>query len=280
MDLIRFPLPTINYQSMFFCAGYVPLSGMQITFLGTGTSQGIPVVACECKVCTSADPKDKRLRSSIMIEDAQTTVVIDTGPDFRQQMLRENVTKLNAVVFTHAHKDHIAGLDDIRAFNFKQHKDMDIYATLDVQKALKREFYYVFEKVKYPGVPAVQLHTISNSSFRVGSFTFQPIDVLHYKLPVKAFRLGDFTYITDAKIIPPEELEKIKGSKVLVINALRREPHISHFNLEEALDMIDRIGPERAYLIHLSHLMGTTESLESILPQGVFASYDGLKIKV
>jgi len=215
-----------------------------------------------------------------MITSGQTNLVIDTGPDFRQQMLRENVKNLDGVVFTHEHKDHIAGMDDIRAFNFIQKRDMDIYATAEVQKALHREFHYVFAAKKYPGVPLVKLHSIDNDPFKVGDIELIPINVLHYMMPVKGYRIGDFSYITDAKTIPEEEFEKLKGSKILVINALRKTSHISHFNLEEALQIIDRIKPDKAYLIHLSHLMGTHRELEKELPENVEIAVDGLTIEI
>ena len=252
----------------------------KVTFLGTGTSQGIPVIACHCTVCKSDDARDNRTRTSIMITSDQTNLVIDTGPDFRQQMLRENVKNLDAVVFTHEHKDHIAGMDDIRAFNFIQKRDMDIYATAEVQKALHREFHYVFATKKYPGVPLVKLHNIDNDPFMVGDIELIPINVLHYMMPVKGYRIGDFSYITDAKTIPEEEFEKLKGSKILVINALRKTTHISHFNLKEALQIIDRIKPNKAYLIHLSHLMGTHRELEIELPENVEIAVDGLTIEI
>jgi phosphoribosyl 1,2-cyclic phosphate phosphodiesterase len=253
---------------------------MKVTFLGTGTSQGIPVIACECAVCSSADIRDIRFRTSIMITSDQTNLVIDTGPDFRQQMLRGNVKNLDGVVFTHEHKDHIAGMDDIRAFNFIQKKDMDIYATAEVQKALKREFHYVFATKKYPGVPLVKLHQIDNDPFIVGDIKLIPINVLHYMMPVKGYRVNDFSYVTDAKTIPEEEFEKLKGTKILVINALRKTTHISHFNLEEALEIIERIKPRKAYLIHLSHLMGLHKELEKELPENVEIAFDGLTIEI
>jgi len=248
---------------------------MKITFLGTGTSQGVPVIACNCAVCMSDNEKDKRLRSSILIESEETKIVIDTGPDFRQQMLRENVQQLDAVVFTHEHKDHVAGLDDVRAFNFKQQKDMDIYATLHVQNALKREFYYAFADKKYPGVPLLKLNTISDKTFKVGDITLLPIDVWHFKMPVKAFRIKNFTYITDANRIEEEEIKKIEGSEIIVINALRKEEHMSHFNLKQALDLLDRLKPKQAYLTHISHLMGKHKDVLSELPDYVTIAYDG-----
>ena len=252
---------------------------MKITFLGTGTSQGVPVIACDCLVCQSKDTRDKRLRSSILIQTETTSVVIDTGPDFRQQMLREKVYRLDAVVFTHEHKDHVAGMDDVRAFNYKQKKDMDVYATNRVQEALIREFPYVFSDYKYPGVPQVQLHTIdADNTFRIGDITLQPIEVMHYKLPVLGFRINDFVYITDANSISNQEKEKIKGCKVLVINALRKEKHISHFTLEEALSLAQELGAAQSYLTHISHLMGSHQSVLEELPKGVEIAYDGLQV--
>lgn len=251
---------------------------MKVTFLGTGTSQGVPVIACDCDVCLSENEKDKRLRSSILIEEKNQTIVIDTGPDFRQQMLRENVQQLDAVVFTHEHKDHIAGLDDVRAFNFKQKKDMPIYATDEVQEGLKREFFYAFADKKYPGVPLLELKTIGSESFRIGNVEFIPIDVWHYKMPVKAFRINNFTYITDANRIEESEKEKIKGSEIIVINALRKEPHISHFTLDEAIELLKELNPKKAYLTHISHLLGKHELVNQELPEFIEIAYDGLII--
>ncbi len=248
---------------------------MKVTFLGTGTSQGIPVIACRCNVCLSTDPKDNRMRSSVMIEQNGVTVVIDSGPDFRQQMLRAEVTQLDGLVFTHEHKDHIAGMDDIRAFNYVHKKKVNVYATNRVQEALKREFPYVFEEFKYPGVPEIEMHTISNIPFFVGTMELNPIEVLHYRLPVFGFRIGDFTYITDANAITEEELAKVKGSKVVVINALRREPHISHFTLTEALEVLKKIGPEQGYLTHISHQLGKHNEVNAELPENVKCAFDG-----
>lgn len=250
----------------------------QVTFLGTGTSQGVPVIACHCEVCKSMHPRDKRLRSSILIKQDGKTVVIDTGPDFRQQMLRENVGQLDAVLFTHEHKDHLAGLDDVRAFNFMTKGAMDIFATTRVQEALKKEFHYAFSEEKYPGTPELILHTIENKKFVAAGMEIEPIEVLHYKMPVFGFRFQDFTYITDAKSITVKEKEKIKGSRILVLNALRKSEHISHFNLEQALELIAELKPEKAYLTHISHLLGKHEEVELSLPDHVSLAYDGLKI--
>lgn len=254
---------------------------MQITFTGTGTSQGIPVIACNCDVCQSDDIFDKRLRSSIHIQTDIVSIVIDTGPDFRQQMLRENIKQLDAVVFTHEHKDHTAGLDDVRAFNFVQKKAMKVYATQQVQQALKREFAYAFADTKYPGVPEIILKEINEQTpFTINGVTLIPILVYHYKLPVLGFRIGDFTYITDANFIPEMEKDKIKGSKVIAINALRRQSHISHFTLEEAIALMEELKPEKAYFTHISHQLGKHKDVSKELPSFIQLAYDGLKISV
>lgn len=254
---------------------------MRLTFLGTGTSQGVPVITCQCAVCKSLDSRDKRLRTSAMIDVEGRTIVIDTGPDFRQQMLRANPAKVDAVLFTHAHKDHIAGMDDIRAFNFRSKKDMPIYATAEVQEALKREFHYVFNGFDYPGIPRVKLNVIDEKSlFTVDGIEVTPINVLHYKLPVLGFKIGKMAYITDANFIAPEEKEKLKNLDVLVLNALRKEAHISHYNLEEALALVKELKPKRAYFTHLSHLMGTHEDVQAQLPENVFLAYDQLTVEV
>lgn len=250
----------------------------KVTFLGTGTSQGVPVIACGCPVCASKDSKDKRLRCSVLIEYAGRNYVIDTGPDFRQQMLRANVQSLDALLFTHEHKDHVAGMDDVRAFNFKQKQDMEVYCSDGVEAALRREFYYVFAANRYPGVPAVNLNRIDKSPFVVNEMQVTPVEVMHYKMSVLGFRIEDFTYITDAKTVAEDERAKIRGTKVLVVNALRREEHISHFNLEEALAFIEDIQPEIAYLTHISHLFGSHEEIEKELPKNVRIAYDGLQL--
>ncbi len=252
----------------------------KFTFLGTGTSQGVPVIGCKCNVCTSKNWEDKRLRTSLLIETATTTVVIDSGPDFRQQLLREQICKLDGLVFTHEHKDHVAGMDDIRAFNYVNKKPVEIYATSQVQAALKCEFHYAFDDNKYPGVPEINLNTIENQVFKIGDIALQPILVKHFLLDVFGFRVDDFTYITDAKTISDTELDKVKGSKVLVLNALRREEHVSHLTLNEALEIIKLINPERAYLTHLSHQMGNHHAINKELPEGVFCAYDGLTIEL
>ncbi|MCC7232541.1 MAG: MBL fold metallo-hydrolase [Bacteroidia bacterium] len=253
---------------------------MQITFLGTGTSQGVPMIACDCEVCTSGDIRDKRLRTSVMIRQNSFCLVVDSGPDFRQQMLRENVKTLDAIVFTHEHKDHIAGLDDVRAFNYLTGRPMNVYASERVTEALKREFFYVFSGDTYPGIPKLQLHTIHGIPFDVGPLRMIPIEVLHLNLPVFGFRTDDFSYITDANFISPAEMDKIRGSKVLVLNALRKEKHVSHFTLSEAIKIAREIKAGTTYLTHISHQMGLHEALEKELPPGIHLAYDGLKLEI
>ncbi len=256
------------------------MQNLKITFLGTGTSQGVPVIACNCEVCLSTDKKDKRTRSSILISYNDKNIVVDTGPDFREQMLRENVQNLEAVLFTHEHKDHLAGMDDVRAFNFKSKQDMPVYANKRVIEALKREFHYVFAEIKYPGVPEIMINQIDFSSFNLFGKNIVPIEVMHHKLPVTCFRIDNFTYITDANFISKEEKKKIFGTEYLVINALRKEKHISHFTLDEALELIQEINPKKAYLTHISHLLGKHEDVSKELPNNVEIAYDGLILDI
>ncbi|SER87798.1 MBL fold metallo-hydrolase [Pedobacter rhizosphaerae] len=254
---------------------------MKVTFLGTGTSQGVPVIACGCVVCTSSNPKDNRLRTSILVETGDKTFVVDSGPDFRYQLLRAGVKDLDAVIFTHEHKDHIAGLDDIRPFNYLLHKVIDVYATERVQAALKREFYYIFADTRYHGLPQVNLHTVNNGvDFKLGETTITPFEVMHHALPITGYRIGDFTYITDAKTVSEASFELIKGTKILVINALQHEPHISHFTLGEAKDFADKVGAETTYLTHVSHNLGLHDLVESELPEHIHLAFDGLTIEV
>ncbi|ARS36110.1 MBL fold metallo-hydrolase [Pontibacter actiniarum] len=253
---------------------------MKITLLGTGTSQGVPVIGCTCEVCRSVDYRDQRLRVSVHLQVEGKSIIIDSGPDFRQQVLRERIKTLDALVFTHEHKDHTAGLDDIRAYNFSQKKDMPLYAEERVLEQLKREFSYIFADYKYPGIPQVQLHPITEAPFEVEGVLFTPIRVMHYKLPVLGFRIGDFSYITDANYISEAEKEKVRGSKVIVMDALRHEPHISHFSLKEAVSLLEELQPEQAYLTHISHLMGLHRQVELQLPDFIRLGYDGLQIEV
>lgn len=256
------------------------LSSFNVTFLGTGTSQGIPLIGCECHVCQSKDKKDKRLRSSVLLEINGRNYTIDAGPDFRYQMLRENVKDLDGILFTHEHKDHLAGLDDVRPFNYLNDKDIDIYCDVRVEKALKRDFYYAFAEEKYPGVPRLNMNIIDKNEpfYLQENVKVIPIEVMHHKLPVMGFRIENFTYITDCKTISNEELRKLKGTEVLVINALRETPHLSHLNLEEALELIEKINPKKTYLTHISHHLGTYEEILQKLPKNVFPAYDGLKL--
>ena len=251
----------------------------QLTILGSGTSQGVPVIACDCAVCTSKNSKDKRSRTSAMISINGENHVIDSGPDFRFQMLRENIKTLKSVIFTHEHKDHIAGLDDVRAFNFKEKREMNVYASERVKEALLREYHYIFADKKYPGVPNVNMIIFKNEKFEVDdNIQIEPIQVLHYQLPIFGFRIGDITYITDAKTIDDSEKKKIFGSRILILNALRKEPHISHFNLQEALNFINEVKPKRAYLTHISHLFGQHDQIEKELPDNVFLAFDGMTL--
>lgn len=259
----------------------VGIAGIRITFLGTGTSQGVPVIACNCKVCNSNDPRDKRLRCAILIESATTTVAIDIGPDFRYQMLRAGVKKLDAVVITHEHRDHVGGLDEVRAFNFVQQKHMDIYCTPHVEQQLNQQFSYVFSAVKYPGAPEINIVNIdSKSSFTIGDIEFNPIEVMHYKLPVMGFRIGNFTYITDANFISDHELEKIKGTEVMVLNALHHDDHISHFTVQQAIEVMNKIKPSKGIFIHMSHRLGLHEEEEKKLPEYIRFAYDGMQIEL
>lgn len=251
---------------------------MKITFLGTGTSQGVPVILCSCAVCRSADPRDRRLRSSVRIETDGKTLLIDTGPDFREQMLRSQTARIDAILYTHEHKDHIAGLDDVRPYNFLGGQHIHIYATEQVEAALQREFSYAFAKEKYPGVPELSIHRIANNEFEAAGIRVIPIAAMHAEMPVTGFRIGGFTYITDANFITDEELEKAQGSEVFVINALRREKHYSHFNLDEALELIRKVSPKQAYLTHISHRLGLHADLEKELPLHVTVAYDGMEI--
>ncbi len=253
---------------------------IKITFLGTGTSSGVPMIGCECEVCSSTNKKDKRLRSSIMVESPQATIIIDTTPDFRYQMLRLGIKKVDAILFTHPHKDHIAGLDDVRAFNFFTKKPVEVYANYLTEEALRRDFYYAFSDTKYPGVPEININTITTESFIVNDLLIEPILVWHLKMPVLGFRLGPFTYITDANHIEEEEKKKIRGSKAMVLNALRIEEHISHYNLEQAVALVKELQVPEAYFTHISHQLGLHGVIENDLPEGIHLGYDGLILQL
>lgn len=252
---------------------------LTITFLGTGTSSGVPMVACDCGVCKSNDAKDQRLRSSILVQSSKTSFVVDTTPDFRYQMLREQVKKLDAVLYTHPHKDHIAGLDDVKAFTFVSGNAMEIFANELTQEALKREFYYIFTDKKYPGIPQVNINTIDLTPFSIGDIPVIPILVWHLNMPVLGFRFGDFTYITDANRMEETEKGKIKGSKTLVINALRHKKHLSHFTLDEAINLVQELNVPQAYFTHISHQLGKHQQINSELPNGVELAYDGMRLR-
>ncbi len=254
---------------------------LRITILGSGTSTGVPLIGCDCPVCTSKDPKDNRLRTSIKIESETTCIIIDTTPDFRYQMLRTNTTKIDAVVFTHPHRDHYAGLDDIRPYNFFSGKSMPIYANDITQVAIRRDFYYAFETNKAAGLPEMQLHTIQHDQpFTIGDIHLTPIQVMHSEMPVLGFRIGEFTYITDANFIGAAELEKIKGSKILILNALRPAPHPTHFTLAEAIDLATNLAVPQTYFTHFSHQIGLHQEVDPSLPKGIAMAYDGLELLV
>jgi len=247
---------------------------VKITFLGTGTSQGVPVITCECQTCLSEDYRDKRLRTSLLLEKDGIILLFDAGPDFRQQMLRANVKKLDSIIITHEHKDHIAGMDDVRAFNYKSQDAIDIYAEERVQNAIRKEFSYVFAEYQYPGIPKMKLISIPDHGFMVKSIEVIPVRVRHYHLEIYGFRIGNFAYITDANYIPEESKEKLIGVKYLVINALRKEKHISHFSLREAIDFVREISPKKAFITHISHQMGRYSDVAKELPPGIMLAYD------
>lgn len=254
---------------------------MRVTFLGTGTSQGVPVIACQCAVCQSTDRHDKRLRSSVLIEYNDRNLVIDTGPDFRYQMLREKVMHLDGILMTHSHKDHIAGLDDVRAFNYQQKTSINIYGTSDLHQALKREFYYAFSDVKYPGVPSLELVEVeSGKPIHLFGKDIMPLEVMHYKMPVLGFRLDNFAYITDAKTVSPASRKLLAGVKVLVVNALQKDLHLSHFTLDEAVAFAKDIGAEQTYLTHIGHRMGLHAEVSKELPENVQLAYDQLQLEI
>lgn len=258
------------------------MGNLRIVFLGTGTSQGIPLIGCHCEVCSSKDNKDKRLRASCLIKSKEgTTLAIDSGPDFRQQMLTHNVDRLDAVLVTHSHRDHISGLDDVRSYNYLQAKAMPVFGNKIALDEIKNMFYYAFTESKYPGLPIFKLSTVDkNKSFNINELEITPIEVLHYKLPVLGYRIRNFAYITDAKTITKKERAKLKGVEFLVVNALRKEDHFSHFSLDEALELIKEVNPKQAYLTHISHYLGLHKEVDKELPSNVSLAYDGLTIEV
>lgn len=252
----------------------------RVTFLGTGTSVGVPMIGCTCETCLSSDPKDKRLRTSLLVELNDLTFVIDTGPDFRAQMLRHKVQKLDAILFTHEHRDHTAGLDDIRPFNFVQDQAIEVFASERVQEELKQQFQYIFAPHQFKGLPQVDLKTISNEPFSIKGQKITPIEVMHYKLPISGFRFNDFTYITDLKTISEKEKEKIKGSKTLVLNALRFEEHRTHLTVDEAIALANELRVPKVYFTHFSHQIGQQEKIEAELPEHIKMAYDGLQLAI
>jgi phosphoribosyl 1,2-cyclic phosphate phosphodiesterase len=275
------PLGSLFFSDSLFSNDYfwaVQCPPLTITFLGTGTSSGVPMVACDCRVCISDDKKDKRLRSSILVQSATTSFVVDTTPDFRYQMLREQVKKLDAVLYTHPHKDHIAGLDDVKAFTFNSGNPMEVYANALTQESLKREFYYIFTDKKYPGIPQINLNTIDLTPFSIGDIPVIPILVWHLHMPVFGFRFGNFTYITDANRMEESEKEKIKGSEILILNALRHKKHLSHFTLWEATELVQEVKVPQAYFTHISHQLGKHQEINSDLPNGIELAYDGMQL--
>ncbi len=253
---------------------------MKITILGSGTSQGVPVIGCQCEVCVSDDPRDKRLRSSILVECGNTLVVVDAGPDFRQQMLRAGVRRLDAILISHTHKDHIAGLDDVRSFNYLMRQPMKVYATARDQLDIRKEFSYAFSDNPYPGVPEFDLQLLKDEPFRIGEIDVVPFVVMHHKLPVFAFRFGNLAYITDVSYIPPSAIDRLKGIEVLIIDALRKEKHISHFSLTEAIEVARFTGARQTWFTHVSHLMGRNAAVERLLPSGMKLAYDGQVIEI
>jgi phosphoribosyl 1,2-cyclic phosphate phosphodiesterase len=251
---------------------------LKITFLGTGTSQGVPVIGCTCEVCRSLDYRDKRFRTSIHIDVNGQSFVIDTGPDFRQQMLRENIPRIDAVIFTHAHRDHTAGLDDVRAYNFIQQMNMPVYGTPAVLEQLRTEYAYAFAKNVYPGIPRLDLYEINENTFSLNNIQITPLPVKHMNLPVLGFRINNFSYITDANHIPDDTLRKMEGTEVLVLNALQKEKHVSHFNIEEAIEQVRKIKPRQTYFIHISHKLGLHADISKELPANISLAFDGQQI--
>ena len=253
---------------------------LHITFLGTGTSSGVPMIGCNCTVCTSLDSRDKRLRSSILVQSSTTTIVVDATPDFRYQMLRHKVNRLDALLITHAHKDHIAGMDDTRPYQYLQQQPTRVYGNRQSLIGVKNEIPYAFEETRYPGVPVVELHEINLEPFMIGDIPITPIEVWHHNMRVYGFRFGKFTYITDANHIDEDEGKKISGSECITLNALRHESHISHFSLSEAIKMVHNLGVPTALFTHISHQLGLHNEVSAVLPDGIQLAYDGLEFSI
>ena len=252
---------------------------MRVTILGSGTSQGVPVIACECSVCQSTDENDKRLRSAAMIDIGDKKLIIDAGPDFRTQMLRAGVKDVTALLLTHEHKDHIGGLDDIRAFNWVKNGEVDIYCNQRTKYVISKDYDYAFAKFRYPGVPEMNIHVIDEDPFWIGDIKIDPITVMHYKLPVTAFRIGNFAYITDANFISDASMKKLEGVEYMVINALRKEVHLSHFTLNQAIDVVKTLHVKQAYITHIGHQMGLHKSVSRELPENIQLAYDMLSFE-
>lgn len=270
------PLDICRLLIHYFC--FVSYPSFTVTFLGTGTSSGVPMIGCNCAVCKSSNTKDSRLRSSILVQSKTTTIVVDTTPDFRYQMLSHKVHQIDAILFTHPHKDHMAGLDDVRAYNLFSGKPMPVYCNTLTEEAIRRDYYYAFAEKKYPGVPDLTMHAIHDTAFTIGDLIIEPILVWHLKMPVLGFRFGPFTYITDANSIDEAEKNKIKGSDTMVVNALRKQPHLSHFTLDEAIELVHELSVPNAYFTHISHQLGLHDEINEILPKGMQLAYDGLQL--
>ena len=255
------------------------MSKTRLTFLGTGTSQGVPMIGCGCEVCKSQDPRDKRLRASVLVEHEGLRVLVDAGPDFRYQMLRAGVSSLDAILLTHNHKDHTGGLDDIRAFNYHEKRATQIYCEKYVEESLRKEYSYAFEEIKYPGAPEWDVHIIDENPFTIKGEEITPIRGRHFKLPVLGYRFGNIAYCTDMNHIPEEEYSKLQGLDHFIINCVRRGRHISHYSLEQAIEVAEKVGAKHSWLTHLSHQLPCHEELTKELPEGILPAFDGLVIE-